>query len=430
MKYLAILRDSFREARDSKVLLVLICLSAIVILIVASLTFTPATPQKTFERFVDGKINIVLNIHDPVKLEESTRRIFLMKLVNVEQIDGSRDSPHGEYVLTVLCRDTNQVNEEQARKAKEEVIALFQQAQDLDLIRVRKIEVVPSEDAVAAPRGTLLRVTVQGTSRTLRLWENDMSIVFGAIPLPDFAQMLGFQISMLADIVISLGSWGAVLLGVVITSFFIPNMLRKGTVDMLLSKPIHRWSLLVNKYIGGLSFIFLLNSFAIGGIWLAIGFRTGLWPLETLLLIPSITFFFAILYAVSTLVGVMTRSTIACILVTFAAWLLFFAVGTADGVFRTQRKKDEAKSVPMEKRWAEGGWAQVVTVLHFVTPRTSDLNRLNGLIVYCGYVTGSLDDIARFNAGETVWWESLLVSGAWIVFFVGVSCMWFSTRDY
>ena len=38
-----------------------------------------------------------------------------------------------------------------------------------------------------------------------------------------------------------IGAWVALLTGVIITSFFVPNMLRKGTVDLLLVKPIQRW---------------------------------------------------------------------------------------------------------------------------------------------------------------------------------------------
>ena len=54
-------------------------------------------------------------------------------------------------------------------------------------------------------------------------------------------------------------------------------MLRKGTVDMLVVKPIHRVALLLYKYIGGLTFIFLNTVVAIGGVWLALGLRSGIW---------------------------------------------------------------------------------------------------------------------------------------------------------
>ena len=71
---------------------------------------------------------------------------------------------------------------------------------------------------------------------------------------------LGFQLYILEDFIVnSVGSWVAILVSVVITAFFIPNMLRKGTVDLLIVKPIRRSTLLLYKYVGGLLFI-LLNT--------------------------------------------------------------------------------------------------------------------------------------------------------------------------
>ena len=90
---------------------------------------------------------------------------------------------------------------------------------------------------------------------------------------------------------------------VVLTAFFMPNMLRKGTVDLLLVKPIHRFALLLYKYVGGLTFIFLNTAFAMGGVWLVIGLRSGIWAQGFSCMILVFTFYFAILYAVSALFG-------------------------------------------------------------------------------------------------------------------------------
>ena len=116
------------------------------------------------------------------------------------------------------------------------------------------------------------------------------------------------------QIINGLGGAIALLISVVITAFFIPNMLRKGSVDLLISKPIGRSQLLVYKYIGGLTFMFLVTAFTVGGIWLVIALRSGFWDPSFLLVIPVLTFTFAILYAVSTLVAVFTRSAIAAMI--------------------------------------------------------------------------------------------------------------------
>ena len=66
----------------------------------------------------------------------------------------------------------------------------------------------------------------------------------------------------------------------------------------------------------GLLFVFLLCVVTVGGVWLVVGLRTGVWSPGVLVSIFGITFYFAILYACSTLFGVLSRNAIVCIVVT------------------------------------------------------------------------------------------------------------------
>ncbi len=59
-----------------------------------------------------------------------------------------------------------------------------------------------------------------------------------------------------------------------------------------------------------------------------------------LLTIWIITFFFAILYSVSTLFGGSTRSPVVAILLTCGTWLFLFIVGVTHNFIEEQRKKD------------------------------------------------------------------------------------------
>jgi ABC-type transport system involved in multi-copper enzyme maturation permease subunit len=282
-------------------------------------------------------------------------------------------------------------------------------------------------------------MTVKGTAKTHRLWATEPGLFFGAFSTEEFALPLALVLYGLAANVIGFGSWIAVLLGVVITAFFIPNMLRKGTVDLLLAKPISRPTLICYKYLGGLTFIFFSTIYAIGGIWLALGIRSGLWANGTLLLIFTITFFFAILYAVSTLVAVVTRSVVASILVTILAWFVFFVIGQAyNFVDEYQRRQEQREKVnPMMNdpaRGEESEWVRWIMtgirVVHAVSPRTEDLNRLNNLIVQTDFLSGNLGDMSKFDTSKRNWWDCLLVSTAWIFIFLGLSCVWFYFKDY
>src|SRR5262249_43790368 len=147
--------------------------------------------------------------------------------------------------------------------------------------------------------------------------------------------------------------WVTLIISIVMTAFFIPNMLRKGTVDLLIVKPIHRPVLLVYKYLGGLTFILLNTTVAIGGVWLALGLKSGVWANNFLLMIPTLTFFFAILYAVSALFGVISRSPIVAILVTCLAWFMFFSVGAAYGVVDGRSHYEQDRNLPAEDRWSD-----------------------------------------------------------------------------
>ena len=104
-----------------------------------------------------------------------------------------------------------------------------------------------------------------------------ISIGFGAWR-SEAAIPLGIALYTIQDILISsVGGLIIILIAVIITSFFIPNMLRPGSVVMLLSKPISRITLLLFKYLGGLFFVLILTSFVVGGVWLITGVRAGVW---------------------------------------------------------------------------------------------------------------------------------------------------------
>src|SRR5439155_10272753 len=127
----------------------------------------------------------------------------------------------------------------------------------------------------------------------------------------------------------------------VVTAGFIPNALARGSFDLMASKPISRTTLLVYKYVGGLTFIFVLTAATVLGIWLAVGVRTGLWALDFLTVIPLLTFHFAILYAISTFAAVFTRSALLAILLAVAASGLFWGLGKAhDGI----RNREDARA--------------------------------------------------------------------------------------
>jgi len=464
MRYLAILKDSFREALDAKVMYVLFALSTIAILSVGTLSFRPLSAKATMDQFFPdlgrkGFVFIFIALYHPeltsagmdeedMKAREKAGDLIQQKmqphydhrLEKVELLRGEEDSPQSDYVLTVVdnlprfgkkADDEKMIAEGTAR-----VRLIFQKAEDMGFLRIADISGTVERkdgDDLQLSRARY-RVTLEGNSWTNRIWAHEPSFFFGAIPVEVLTAPLSYQLFVLAQNVMSFGAWIAVLVSVVITSFFIPTMLAKGTIDMLLVKPIRRWAILLYKYIGGLTFIFLNSLYAMFGMWLMLGLRTGVWAHGLVLLVLTLTFFFAILYAISTLVGVLTRSTIAAIIVTIAAWAICFSIGLTNNFF-DKRARAEArmlharKDLPDDQRWGDGRLAKASRMLNAITPRTEELNVLNERIAYYSLMT-SVFDMPRFETGDRPWWESLLVSGAWTALFLGLACFWFSYKDY
>ena len=96
--------------------------------------------------------------------------------------------------------------------------------------------------------------------------------------MPFFSTSLNGAVYWIEDRLINrYGAWIGILAGVVITAFFIPNMLRKGTIDLLLAKPVQALVALALQ-VCRRSFVCLLEPpFVIVGLWLVLGLRSGIW---------------------------------------------------------------------------------------------------------------------------------------------------------
>jgi len=126
-------------------------------------------------------------------------------------------------------------------------------------------------------------------------------------------------------------TWAAIFLAIVSTAGMFPDLMSSGSIDTLLSKPISRLRLFLTKYMLGLGFVGLqVLVFCIAGFFV-VGIRAGDWEPRLFLAVPIVLVFFSYLYAISTLVGVYTRSTLAAIVVTVIAWFGLFAINAADG---------------------------------------------------------------------------------------------------
>jgi ABC-type transport system involved in multi-copper enzyme maturation permease subunit len=266
-------------------------------------------------------------------------------------------------------------------------------------------------------------VTTTGGS-AVRGWPHTTKIFFGTVTV-DRSTSLGFMLWVIQDQIINgLGGAVALLIGLIITAFFIPNMLRKGSVDLFISKPIGRSQLLIYKYIGGLTFVFLITTFTVGGIWLVFGLRSGYWNPNFLAVIPILTFTFAIVYAMSTAVAVFTRSAIAAMIVSIGFMLALYIVGQVKTLFDTFRTEERSDRMP---EWA----FTLVDTLNNVLPRYKDLDKLTSKLIAEGTLTLGEQRMTGLGMIPLPSWTGTFgVSLIFIAIMLAVSCWWFSKRDY
>jgi ABC-type transport system involved in multi-copper enzyme maturation permease subunit len=286
---------------------------------------------------------------------------------------------------------------------------------------VTRVKKLPSEER----KVDRFEVETKGGGAVLS-WPHRLGIFFGAIEIPRWHPSLGQGVYLIESTLINgLGGWVALLVAVVITAGFVPNLMRKGAVDLLLAKPIGRTELMTYKYLGGLMFILLTAIAAVGGVWLAVGLRTGLWGVGFLTCILGLTFYFAILYSVSVLTSVLTRNTVVSIVVTCGFWFVLYVLGGIHTwLDMTRKDPEEAKSLP--------AWALTASdTVNAITPRTKDLDNLTTRLISRDLLSPGEIRMQRMHLiSYPDWGEVLGVSGAYIALFLGLACWRFSTRDY
>src|SRR5262249_54409021 len=120
-------------------------------------------------------------------------------------------------------------------------------------------------------------VEAKGRPETYRTWPHTLSYLFGAIKTQSEASIGISVYGVEASLIGTYGAAIAMLVATIVTAFFIPNMLHKGSIDLLLAKPVRRTVLLIYKFIGGLTFMFVNTVVIVVGIWFVLGLRSGIW---------------------------------------------------------------------------------------------------------------------------------------------------------
>lgn len=191
------------------------------------------------------------------------------------------------------------------------------------------------------------------------------------------------------------------ILLIILVSSFIPSMLEKGNIDLLISKPISRSNIILGKFIATNLIIFAILTYLIGCIWLMVSLKTGVWHFPFLYSIIGFTLIFAILYSLILLTGLISQSTIISILVNV---LLFFPI---TGLLSTR----EGMYTMVTSKPVQG----VVDFFYYVLPKPWDIH----------------DMVLKIIAGQPVEsWQPLITSLIFMFAMLSLSIYYFKKKDY
>jgi ABC-2 type transport system permease protein len=149
-------------------------------------------------------------------------------------------------------------------------------------------------------------------------------------------------------------------LAIFATAHLVPRLQEKGTIDLYLSRPVRRVSLLMSRYIAGLILAATNLIYLIGSIWLIVIWKTHVVHPRFLLGGIVILFVIAALLAFAFLVGVVTSSTAVSIMSTYG---IFF--------FGTLLAAHDRMAAAVSKEWQ----AALIQSLYWALPKTAELGQ-------------------------------------------------------
>jgi ABC-type transport system involved in multi-copper enzyme maturation permease subunit len=475
VKFIAFLRDSYKEAVSGWILQILLILAFIFIALVASTSFNRASLQDDLKEKIEPLSSLGFFMPDsgsPTFSVENYRMTndakepwlgdyefdVLIKCASAKELEKARSTI---MLPTSRRRLENLLNDPKAIGYLNNIVVAEGKVEALAGGKDEDAPLTPQMKAGAPPpapeadptklRALRFRVTTQGTKIENRLaWPHTASLFFGAIEVPFVMSLREWVYNMQTTLFNDVGAWIFVLMGVIVTAGFIPTIMRKGAVDLLISKPVSRGQLLVYKYLGGLTFVFILLAATGLGMWLVVGLRYDFWSLNFLAMIPILTFYFAVLYSISTLMAVLTRSAIVAILVTVLAWGIFTLVGWGNRVYHEGQENVRKVQVELEKVGANSKGTDgepapgemivnkvkpstVTTIAyyaHYFTPHTYDLDKRAARIVARGILTDLELKKRNFDQDPKESWGQIFgAASVFIAVMLGLSYWRFATRD-
>lgn len=213
-------------------------------------------------------------------------------------------------------------------------------------------------------------------------------------------------------------SWNLIIFfSLISAASFIPSMLEKGTIDLLISKPISRMNIILSKFFGAVIFIFLSMVFLLGSMWLILSLKSGYWDPVFLTSIVWITIAFAVMYSIVVFIGLTTQSSIIAILVSFfLIFVLCPLLSVREILFYSLISNDTVKFF--------------FDFLYYVLPKPGEFKDITNSLILGETINMWKSSVNTENASFTVSWLSPISSVLFCAALMAFNIYYFSKKDY
>src|SRR5438477_11980211 len=168
---------------------------------------------------------------------------------------------------------------------------------------------------VVASIGLALNMdVVNGVMRGVTFFGNELRVP--AFTVKQWVESLQTGLAMV------IGTFG-LFLALMATSTLFPQMLQKGSVDLLLCRPLPRWRLITARFIGGAAIMAFNAAYLFFGVWAVLGLKSDVWNRGFLYSTILAIFAFAVLFSAVMFVSVTSESGPAALLA--ASTMLMFS---------------------------------------------------------------------------------------------------------
>jgi len=192
----------------------------------------------------------------------------------------------------------------------------------------------------------------------------------------------------------------AMFLAVFASAGLVPTIFEAGRIELLLSKPVARYHILLGRYLGNLLVVTLNICYLVAGVWLIFGWKTGVWNRSFLNAILTSAFMFAVLLSAIILVSVLSESAALAIMIAFGLMVVSPILAQHEIMVKL-----------LSSEWSRQVWKG----LYYALPKVFDVGRMNMDLVM-GRPVGSLAPV----------WSSAAFAGVML----GAGVYSFSKRNF